>query len=306
VVQQIDPSISFGEYRAKFVAPAKCTDLADYISRAVNGISLMQTKHNLELVTADLFRQLKEDHVIYAEIRFAPLQHLNQGLSAEEVVATVNNACTVAEASTGIKASLILCTLRHYSQEQSMQTVNLVKTFHGTHITGFDIAADEAGYPIDNHITAFEFAKAHNIPCTAHAGEAKGANSVWETLNYFHPKRIGHGVRSVEDADLMNHLKENHIHLEVCPTSNIQVNVFDNIKQHPADRIYNHGISMSINTDARTISDVTLADEYKTMEENFRWTLEHFKRCNLEAIEHAFTTPGVKAVLKEQILQAYQ
>jgi adenosine deaminase len=305
VVQQINPFISFEEFRANFVAPSKCTDLADYISRAVNGISLMQTTQNLELVTADLFRQLHEDHVIYAEIRFAPLQHLELGLSASEVVEAVNNACTKAIATTGINASIILCTLRHYNNEQSMQTVKLVKAFAGTHVTGFDIAANEAGFPIDEHITAFEFANANGISCTAHAGEARGASSVWETLKHFHPKRIGHGVRSAEDEVLMDHLKANKIHLEVCPTSNIQVNVFDTISQHPADRIYNHGISMSINTDARTISDVTLADEYKTMEENFNWNLNHFKRCNLEAIEHAFTTREIKEALKNKILQAY-
>ena len=186
-----------------------------------------------------------------------------------------------------------------------METVELVRKYKGTHIVGFDIAADEAGFPIDNHIKAFQFAKSHNIHCTAHAGEARGAESVWETLKNFHPSRIGHGVRSAEDAQLLSYLKANNIHLEVCPTSNIQVNVFNKIEDHTADKIYNTGVSMSINTDARTISNVTLADEYKLLERTFKWNKKHFRKCNLEAIDHSFATPAVKQNVRKIIEAAY-
>ena len=305
VVQQLNPFISFDEYRRSFIAPAKCTDLADYISRAINGFGLMQTKEQLRLVTLDLFEQLKADNVIYAEIRFAPLQHIFKGLTPTEAVQTVNDAVTEGIQQTGVEAGVILCTLRHYSEEQSMETVQLVNDFKGTNITAFDIAADEAGFPIDNHIAAFQFAHDHHIYCTAHAGEAKGAESVWETLNHFHPSRIGHGVRSAEDEKLLDFLKEKNIHLEVCPTSNIQVNVFDTIENHPANKLYNHGISMSINTDARTISDVTLSSEYDVLTRIFNWHKEHFLHCNLEAIEHAFCDDTIKDKLKEKIIAAY-
>ena len=205
----------------------------------------------------------------------------------------------------GVEAGIILCTLRHYTEPQSMETVALVNKFKGTHIVGFDIAADEAGFPITNHIKAFEFAHANNIHCTAHAGEAKGAESVWETLQNFHPSRIGHGVRSAEDASLLTFLKIHNIHLEVCPTSNVQTNVFNKIEDHTADKIYHSGVSMSINTDARTISNVTLADEYVLMEKVFQWNKEHFKKCNLEAIEHSFANSDVKQKVRKQIEAAY-
>jgi adenosine deaminase len=305
VVKQLNPSITFEEYRQSFIAPAKCTDLADYISRAIKGVELMQTKEQLRLVTLDLFQQLKADNVIYAEIRFAPLQHLQGGLSASDVVKTVNKAVAEGMAQTGVEARIILCTLRHYSEEQSRETVRLVEQFQGTSVAGFDIAADEAGFPIDNHIAAFHYANEKGISCTAHAGEAKGAESVWETLKHFHPSRIGHGVRSTEDGSLMQFLKEKDIHLEVCPTSNIQTNVYAKMKDHTADKIYKTGVSMSINTDARTISDVTLDSEYTTLEKVFGWTKEHFWRCNLEAIEHAFVDEGTKQRLRKQIEEAY-
>ena len=305
VVKKIDPSITSVAYRNDFIAPPKCTDLADYISRAIKGFELMQTEEQLRLVTHDLFNQLKADNVIYAEIRFAPLQHLLKGLTAEEVVGIVNETTSIAIKETGVEAGIILCTLRHYSEAQSMQTVELVKQFAGTNVVGFDIAADEAGFPINNHITAFQFAKANKIKCTAHAGEAKGAVSVWETLHQFHPSRIGHGVRSTEDEMLLSFLKEKRIHLEVCPTSNIQTNVYDTMQDHTVDKIYNKGLSMSINTDARTISDTTLASEYKTLEKFFGWRKEHFLKCNLEAIHHSFASSEIKEKIRDKIITAY-
>lgn len=303
VVQQLDPSISYENWKESFVAPAKCTDLADYITRAVKGVQLMQTKEQLRLVTLDVFEQLKADNVIYAEMRFAPLQHTLNGLTPTEVVQAVNDAVEEGIQQYGVEARIILCTLRHYSQQQSMETVQLVKKFEGSYVTAFDIAADEAGFPIDNHIAAFQFANQNGIRCTAHAGEARGAASVWETLKHFHPSRIGHGVRSAEDEHLLKHLCEKDIHLEVCPSSNIQVNVFDGIADHSADKIYRAGVSMSISTDARTITPVTLADEYQLLHKTFSWTREHFLRCNLEAVRHAFTDEATREKLKK-ILEA--
>jgi len=305
VVQQLNPAITYEDYRASFVAPAKCTDLADYITRAIKGFELMQTKEQLRLVTLDLFKQLQADNVLYAEIRFAPLLHTMGGLTPVEVVQAVADAAEEGVATYGVEANIICATLRHYNEAQSMETVQLVEQFKGTRIVAFDIAADEAGFPIDAHIKAFAYANEKGIPCTAHAGEARGADSMWETLQHFHPTRIGHGVRCIEDPKLMQYLRDQDIHLEVCPTSNIQVNVFDVIENHPANRIYDAGISMSINTDARTISDTTLAKEYGIMQQYFQWTLAHFKRCNLEAIRHSFAAETVKEKIAAQLSVAY-
>lgn len=305
VVKQLDPSVTYEAWRHDFVAPAKCTDLADYISRAIKAVNLMQTEEQLRLVTLDVIRQLKRDNVIYAEMRFAPLQHLQRGLTPAQVVKTVNEAVSEGMRETGIEVGVILCTLRHYSADQSMQTVQLVEQFKGTHIVGFDIAADEASYPITNHIAAFEYAHQHGISCTAHAGEAMGAPSVWETLQHFKPSRIGHGVRSTEDEALMRYLKKEGIHLEVCLTSNIQTAIYDQLKKHTVNKIYASGVSMSINTDARTISDVTLPSEYMLLEKLFGWKKDRFLHCNLEAIDHAFTSEATKEKIRQQLKAAY-
>ena len=306
VVKKIDPAISWEAYRESFVAPPKCSDLNDYLTRAVKGFELMQTPEQLRWVTLDLFDQLKKDQVIYAEIRFAPLLHIAKGMKPVEVVQTVNDAVTEGISLTGIEAGLILCTLRHYSEAQSMETVRLVEAFKGTNVLAFDIAGDEAGYPVTAHISAFEYAREKGIPCTAHAGEAAGPGSVRSTLEHFHPSRIGHGVRSAEDPALLELLKEKDIHLEICPTSNVQTNVVNSIQDHPLNRIYRQGVSMSLNTDCRTISDVNLSGEYQLVESVFQWRKEDFLHCNLEAIRHAFCDEQLKIKLSQQIRDAYQ
>jgi len=305
VVQKLNPDISREQYLKSFVAPGKCRDLADYITRSQSAINLMQTKEALRLVVEDLFAQLRADNVIYAELRFAPLEHIEQDLDAEKVVKAVNDAVEDQVEATGIEAGVILCTLRHYSEEQSMQTVKLVEQFQGKRVVGFDIAADESGFPVDNHVAAFEYANKKGLNCTAHAGEACGAESVWETLEKFKPSRIGHGVRSAEDQELIDHLKAEDIHLEICPTSNVQTNVFEEIADHNVNRLYNQDLSLSINTDGRTISDVTLGEEYQTLSEVFQWGKEELLKCNLEAIKHAFASPEVKTRMREKVKNGF-
>lgn len=305
VVSKIDPLITEAQYLKQFVGPRQCADLADFLTYAQVSIALMQSIENLKLIVMDLFEQLKEDNVIYAEIRFAPLEHTKGGLSAHEVVTAVNEAVEAGIQAFEIEARLILCTLRHYSADQSMETVQLVKTFRGTKVVGFDIASDEAGYPIDAHIGAFQFARNNDIPCTAHAGEAKGEGSLRQTITLLKPHRIGHGVRCVEDKKLMEEIRNSKLHLEICPTSNIQTGIYNDVMDHALDRIYRFGISCSVNTDNRTISNTTLNKEYNKIKDSFKWGIEEFMTCNLEAISHAFIEDELREILKIKIISAY-
>ncbi len=306
VVRKINPSISEETYRRDFIAPARCTNLADFLTRAPHAIALMQTREQLQLVVADVFEQLQRDNLLYAEIRFAPYLHIDKGLSPEQVVEAVEAATTQASAATGIEARLILCTLRHYSAEQSLQTARLVERFYGTHVAALDLAGDEAGYPLTAHIAAYQYAAERNLPRTAHAGEASGPQSVWETLRLLHPPRIGHGVRSSEDPALIEHLRKEHIHLEVCPTSNLQTNIYDTYTDHPINALYNTGLSLSVNTDTRTITDITLTQEYEKLHQFFGWEKHHFLHCNLEAIRASFLPESRKQELAAQLQEAYQ
>jgi len=306
VVCQIDPSVTLEQYRAEFIAPPKCVDLADYLTRAPRGYRLMQTEEQLRLVTLDLFEQLRRDNVLYAEIRYAPLLHLERGLSGRQVVAAVEAATAEAVRNTGIEARIILCTLRYHTEAQSLETVHLVDDFRGSYVAGFDMAADRPGNVIDAHIAAFQYARERGIPCTVHAGESRGAGFVWQALEHFAPARLGHGVRSIEDPRLVEHLRERQIHLEVCPTCNVQTNVFDTYPDHPIDRLYRAGLSVGVNTDTRTISDITLSEEYAKLHETFGWEARDFYRCNRNALQAAFVREEVRSRLLARLADGYQ
>jgi adenosine deaminase len=306
VVSQIDPSITLEEYRTNFIAPDKCVDLADYLARAPSSYPLMRTEEQLRLVTLDLFKQLHEDGVLYAEIRFAPMLHTEQGLSAREVVACVEAAVADAVRSTGVEARIILCTLRFYSEAQSLETVHLVEDFQGTYVAGFDIAADKPGNVFDDHMAAFQYAREKGIPFTAHAGETRGPENVWDTVQLFAPSRLGHGVPCLELPELVDHLLEQQIHLEICPTSNIQTNTFDTYADHPIDKLYRAGLSVGVNTDTRTISNITLSQEYEKMHQTFGWEPEDFLHTNRNALQAAFVPEDVRSRLIAELNAGYQ
>ena len=300
-VSRLVPSISRREFDAEFIAPPQCTSLADFLTRAPRGFQLMQSEDALRLVTEDLFEQLSQDRVIYAEIRFAPLLHTAAGLTPEAVVAAVDRATAQCIQATGIEARLILCTLRHFNRAQSLLTAQLVERFKGSRVVALDIAGDESGFSIDAHIPAFRYALDHGLGRTAHAGEARGAGSVWETLRAFAPSRIGHGVRSIEDASLVEHLRRERIHLEVCPSSNVQTRTFLTYGAHPVDRLLRAGVSLGINTDARTIANVTLEQEYDRLRQHFGWGAEELLACNREALRAAFLDEPLRARLLAQL-----
>ena len=301
VVNRMNPLIEIDEYRSSFQAKPNSSSLNDYINCADRAIELMQTRENLELVVEDLFKQLKKENVIYAEIRFAPLLHCSQNLDENKVVEIICNKAKIESEKNDINYGLILCTLRHYSKKQSLKTVRLVNQYKNNGVVGFDIAADEAGYPLDNHIEAFNYAKSNGLNITAHAGEAKGPESIWESIKKLHTKRIGHGVRCVEDPELVNYLSENDYHLEICLTSNIKTKTFKTFKDHPLNKIYNSSISLSLNTDGRTISNTDLSLEYKIAQEKFGWNIDKIKKSNLEAIKHSFTSSSIKSKLIKKI-----
>jgi adenosine deaminase len=300
-VSRLDPAVSLEEYNQEFIAPPRCTSLADFLTRAPRGFQLMQDEAALALVVEDLFEQLAADGVIYAEIRFAPLLHLERGLMPWQVVAAVDRATEACIRSSGIEARLILCTLRHFDRSEGLLTAHLVQHFKDSRVAALDIAGDEAGFPIDAHIPAFRYAIDHGLHRTAHAGEARGADSVWETLREFQPSRIGHGVRSIEDPALVEHLIRERIHLEVCPTSNLQTGISRDYAEHAVDKLYRAGVPLSISTDTRTITNITLTEEYRNLEEHFGWTDTDLAACNQAAIDAAFVDDSAKSGLRTQL-----
>jgi adenosine deaminase len=305
VASALKPSLTHEEFQREFIAPAKCSNLMDVLKHSAPGFELMQTEEALRMVTTDMFEQLAADNVIYAEIRFAPHLHLKQGLTPGDVVGVVDEAARDASKQSGIEARLILCTLRHFSEEQGMETVRLVDKFRRSSVVALDIAGDEAGYSLAPQVAAFEYAAAKGLSRTAHAGEAAGAASVWETLHRLKPTRIGHGLRSSEDPALIAHLKQRGIHLEMCPSSNVQTNAVATREDHCIDELMRDGVSVGVNTDSRTMGNLTLNEEYQRLHQTFQWTPADFLRCNQHALAAAFISDEVRAPLYRRLQQEY-
>ncbi len=217
---QLDESISHEEYQREFIAPRRCTSLADFLTRAPRGFQLMQDEAALALVVEDVFQQLAADGVIYAEIRFAPLLHIERGLTPEQVVAAVDRATEACIRSSGIEARLILCTLRHFDQEQSLETARLVEQFRGSRVAALDIAGDEAGFRLmrtfPRSVMRSSMASIEPLmPARRAARTAFGKRCA-----SFNRRGSAMACEASKTPKLMEHLKRERIHLEVCPTSN--------------------------------------------------------------------------------------
>jgi adenosine deaminase len=302
-VSALAPSVTCEEYERDYIAPARCANLADFLTRAPKGFLLMQTEDALRLVMEDLFQQLIDDGVIYAEIRFAPLLHTGQGLSAERVVEVAERAADRLIRETGMQAGLILCTLRHFTEAQSMLTAELVQKFRGSRVVALDLAGDEAGFPLDAHIGAYRYAREQGLSRTAHAGEGLGPESVWETLRLLEPQRIGHGTRSIEDPKLVEHLCAKRIHLELCPTSNVQIiPSLRSMEDHPIDRLYRAGVSLNINSDSRMLTPTTLTREYEILQRVFDWSDQDLLQANLMGLDAAFADDRMKQNLRNKFM----
>jgi adenosine deaminase len=305
-VSELAPSVTREEYDRDYIAPGHCANLADFLSRAPKGFRLMQTEDALRLVTEDLFQQLVEDGVMYAEIRFAPLLHTERGLAPDRVVTVVEQTVDRLCRETGMQAGIILCTLRHFSEAQSLRTTKLVKNFRGSRVAALDLAGDEAGFPLDEHIAAYQFAKEHGLFRTAHAGEGAGPESVWETLRRLEPQRIGHGTRSIEDPKLVEHLARERIHLELCPTANVQIiPSIGAMEEHPIDRLYHAGVSLNVNSDSRMLTPTTLSREYEALRRVFGWSGTELLRANLMGLDAAFIKDDMREQLKKRFVAAY-
>jgi adenosine deaminase len=305
-VHRIDPAITREQYDRQFVAPEKCVSLAEYLTYTFSYRNLLQSERALRIAVEDVFMQMATDGIIYAELRFAPLVHIEQGLSPDDVVRIVADETTSQIKQTGIEASLILCTLRNYSAEQSMETAQLVTRYAGsTPVAALDIAGDEIAHPLDPHVPAFRHVSDAGFGITVHAGEAGGPESVSEALDKTGTRRIGHGVHSIDDADLVARLKTDRIHMEICPICNVQTNAVPTLAEHPVDRLYRAGVPIGISTDTRAVTNTRLTLEYEQLRDVFGWTKADFAAVNRNALDAAFASDAVKQRLTTRLDEAY-
>jgi adenosine deaminase len=258
--------LSADEARSRLVAPSRCRDQAELLTYFDLPIALLQTAEALRRAARELVEQLATDGVRYGEIRWAPRLHLEGGLSVpaviEAVAEGVQDAIAALGADPGADAPLvvlIVTAMRSHPPGANVALARAAADF-GMPVVGFDLAGPEATYPAPPHAAAFRAAEEGGLSLTAHAGEVPGPERIREALA-LGARRIAHGVTTAEDPDLVALVRERDVTLDLCPTSNVQAGVVPSLEAHPLATLHRAGVSVTISTDDRTVSDTTLTDE---------------------------------------------
>lgn len=261
-----------------------CQSLNEYLEKFALPLTLLQTAEAIGEATFRLCRELAEQGLAYAEIRFAPQLHCEHCLTQDAVV----EAAIRGMKKSGFYASLILCCMRGGDNlQKNLLTVEVASRFLGKGVCAIDLAGAEALYSTDSFAEVFEYARSLSVPFTVHAGEADGPESVYAALS-FGAKRIGHGVRSVEDGALLSRLAESGVVLELCPTSNLNTRVLDDLKDYPIRRFLDAGVMITINTDNISVSATSLANEYQKLADALELTEAELKKIALCSISATF------------------
>jgi adenosine deaminase len=294
------------EARARLVAPLHCRDQADLLTYFELPIALLQTAGALRRVTAELVEALVPDGVRYAELRWAPRLHLAGGLSVHEVIEAVASGIGDAASRLGSRSplvTLIVTAMRSHPPLANVELALVAGSF-GPPVVGFDLAGPEATYPAPPHAAAFHAAREAGLQLTAHAGEVPGPGRIREALD-FDVRRIAHGVTAAEDVEILGVLRERDVTLDLCPTSNVQAGIVSDLAAHPLAALHRDGVSVTISTDDRTVTDTTLTDEMARTADALRLTPDELAGIALNAFRRAFAPPGAMAPMMEAAQQAW-
>jgi len=290
-------NISKEEIKEKMIAPDKCENLSEYLTKFDVPINNMQTKENLTNIARDLTDYLEKENIIYAEVRFAPMFHTKNGLTYEEVIEAVLKGL---KSNSNVKTNLILCMMRGFDKNSNLKTIEVAKKYLNKGVCAIDLAGAEDKYPLEEYLELFEKAKEENIPFTIHAGENGNAEEVKKAL-LIGATRIGHGIHAIESEEVLNLIKEKQVLLEICPTSNVQTNSISKYYEHPIKKFYNREIPICINTDNTTVSNITLTEEYLKLSNMFHFDIIDFQKMNYYAIQSAFLSDSEKEELIKKI-----
>ena len=294
------PGLDQAGVRRLLSVPEDCESLNDYLRCFDLPLKILQSEEALDRAAYELGRTLGEQGLLYAEVRFAPQLHGARGLSQGRAVEAARRGLQRAvKERPGFSAQLILCCMLGGRDEENRETVRVAEKYLGSGVCAADLAGAEALYPTENYRELFAGARALGVPFTIHAGEAAGPQSVREAIS-MGAARIGHGVRSLEDPELLSLLAESRIPLELCYTSNLQTKAVSSPEAFPLRQYLRQGICATLNTDNLTVSQTTLRGEYGKLEA-LGLTEEEESALMKNAVEAAFLSEDGKARLWEQV-----
>lgn len=285
----LDEGMDLAAVADRLRAPDQCTDQAQLLEAFDLPIALMQDAEALARVTHELVEDVAADGTRYAEIRWAPALHLAGGLDLRaSIEAVVDGARSGMAVQPGCHARLIAVAMRSHAPSTSLAVAEEAARFIDRGLTGFDLAGPEAAFPDPlHHRDAYEAARAAGLGITIHAGEWGGAAQVWRALE-LDPARIAHGAVAAYDPALVGELIERGVTLDVCPTSNVQAAIVPSLAAHPLPLLLRAGVPVTLSTDDRTVSGLTLTTEWQRARDVLGLTLPELWRMNLHALRVAF------------------
>ncbi len=291
------PTTDARELALWFHACAASGSLALYLRGFVHTIGVMQTPEAIERVAFECAEDLARDGVVYAESRYAPIFSTQRGLSLQDVVDAVGRGFARAESRFGITMRQIVCAMRDRTDSLEMAQLAVANRDRG--VVGFDIAGEEAGYPAEKHLPAFQLCHRENFSITIHAGEGFGPKSIWQAIQICNAHRIGHGVRLVEDmtieddrvvrlGPLATYIRDKRIPLELCPSSNVDTGAAPSLEAHPIRHFLAQKLRVTVNTDNRLMSDITLSEEFRRLSTVAHLDLADVEKLTINAMKSAF------------------
>jgi adenosine deaminase len=296
-----------------FASAADSGSLERYLETFTHTVAVMQTAEALHRVAYECALDLATDGVVYAEVRFAPEQHLSRGLTLDQVVESVlagftDGMADAAAAGTPIRIGTLLTAMRHAAR--SMEIAELAVRYRDLGVVGFDIAGAEAGFPPTRHLDAFEYLQRENFHFTIHAGEAFGLRSIWQALQWCGADRLGHGVRIVDDISgdgklgrLAAYVRDKRIPLELCPSSNVQTGAVASIAEHPIGLLRDLRFRVTVNTDNRLMSGTSMARELALLVDAFGYGWAELQWFTVNAMKSAFIPFDERLVLINEVIK---
>ena len=289
-------------------------DLVLYLETFVHTVGVMQTVDALTRVARECVEDLAADGIVYAEVRFAPELHLARGLQLDEVVEAVQVGFRQGSADRTIAIRTLLTGMR--TAAHSLEIAQLAVRWRDRGVCGFDIAGAEAGYPPTRHLDAFEHVRRENFHLTIHAGEAFGLPSIWEALQLCGAERLGHGVRIVDDitvdpdgharlGPIASLVRDRRVPLELCPTSNVHSGAAPSIAEHPIGLLSDLRFRVTLNTDNRLMSAITLSREMANLVEAFGFGWDRLEWLTVNAMKSAFLPFDERSALIHDVIKPW-
>ncbi len=308
------PTHNAEELAAWFQRGANRGSLPLFLEGFDHTCAVLQTEEALERAAYETLEDMKNDGVVYLETRFAPVQHLQKGLDSHKVVKAVLKGLERGKKDFGVQYGLIICALRNMDPAVSQEMAELAVDFRALGVVGFDLAGEEGGYPPKKHVEAFHYIQRENFNITIHAGEAFGKESIWQAIQWCGAHRIGHATRLIEDmrikdgevlsmGTLAQYVLDKRIPLEMCLTSNVHTGAIDRIENHPFGVYNRYKFRVTLNTDDRLMSGITLTDEYEIASKVFGLSLHDLEKITINAMKSAFIPYKQRIALIYDILK---